>query len=129
MKYDIKSNVVLQESIAANVYGAGIINSTSVDHSLYSTVSYLISAGDLGIAGTISVKTQYSNDNTNWTDYPANDTLLANDNGTINNIVFPTTAQLNITNPRGQYSRVVATVGVNSVRFAIISAAGPKLHC
>lgn len=126
MRHDVKSNYTLAEEIASASYTAGTENGAGVDHAAASSVSFFISVGSVGGAGTLDAKTQYSDDNSTWTDYPSSDP--AGNDDAITQITAAGTAQLNIPNPRGRYSRVVATVGTNAVVFGITSVLGPLRH-
>jgi hypothetical protein len=123
MRHDVKSNNTIGEEVAASSNAAGTVNGAGVDHALASSVSFFISVGSVGASGTLDAKTQYSDDASTWTDYPANDP--AGNDDAITQITAAGTAQLNIVNPRGRYSRVVSTVGVNAVVFGITSVLGP----
>lgn len=126
MRQDIKSNIALTAVLSALSRSAGAVNSSSIDHASASSASFLISLGDKGAAGTLDAKVQYSPDNSSWTDYPASDPM-GNDSS-ITQLIAAGSAQLNIVNPRGRYSRVVATVGVNACVFSVTAAVGPLRH-
>ena len=126
MRNDIKSNYTLAAAIAAVSHGASTVNSSSVDHRDASSVSFLINAGTIGASGTVDVKTQYSDDDSAWTDYPASDPAKNDD--AITQIVAAGIAQLDIPNPRGRYSRVVMTVAVAACVVGVVSVLGPLRH-
>ena len=126
MKGDIKSNYLLGEHIASASANTGTVNGATVDHVNGSSVSFLLSVGSVGASGTLDAKTQYSDDNSTWTDYPAAD--AAGNDDAITQIVAAGSAELHIPNPRGRYSRVVATVGVNAVVFGVTSVLGMLRH-
>ncbi len=126
MRGDIKSNYALAEALAAISVAASTVNSASVDHSLGGSVSFHISCGDVGASGTLDVKTQYSDDDAAWTDYPVDDE--AGNDDAITQIVAAGSAALHVPNPRGRYTRVVATVATNAVVFGVTSIVGPLRH-
>ena len=126
MKGDIKSNYSLGEHIASASNGIGAVNGATVDHVSGASVSFLISVGNVGTGGTLDAKTQYSDNNSDWTDYPASD--AAGNDDAITQIVATGSAELHIPNPRGRYSRVVATVGTDSVVFGATSVLGMLRH-
>lgn len=126
MRNDVKSNYTLAESHAALSVAAGTVNGASVDHSLAGSVSFLVSVGTVGASGTIDAKTQYSEDNSSWTDYPASD--VANNDDAIVQITAAGSAQLNIPNPRARYSRVVLVVAVATSVVGVTSVLGPLRH-
>jgi hypothetical protein len=74
------------------------------------------------------VKVQYADasDFSDAVDYPAADE--AGNDDAIVQITAAGTAQLNVPNPRGRYTRCVATVGANAVVFGITSVLGPLRH-
>jgi len=123
MRQDIKSNVLIAAAIASASHAVGTVNGASVDHADVSSVSFFTSLSGVGVGGTLDMKTQYSDDDTNWTDYPVNDEA-GNDNA-ITQLTAAGTAQLNIPNPRGRYSRVVATIATDACVFGTTSVSGP----
>lgn len=126
MKGDVKSNYLLLASIAASSNGVGVVNGATADHVDGNSISFLISVGDVGASGTLDVKTQYSDDDVSWTDYPADDP--AGNDDAVAQIVAAGSAELHIPNPRGRYSRVVATVGTNAVVFGVTGVLGMRRH-
>ncbi len=127
MRDDLKSNYEFSEAVAAKSYGSGVTtNSNSVDHAKASSASFYVSVGTVGASGTIDVKSQYSDDNVAWTDYPANDP--AGNDDAITQITAAGSAQINIPNPRGRYSRVVLTTAVAASVVCITAGLGPLRH-
>lgn len=126
MRNDPKSNYTITSVSAAQSQGAGTVNSASVDHATAGAVSFLIDAGVFGTSATLDAKTQYSDDNAAWTDYPAAD--LAKNDDAITQMVAAGEALLHVPNPRARYTRVVATVAVAAVEFGITSVLGPLRH-
>lgn len=122
--YDVKDNIKLTAHVAAKSYAAGAVNGTSVDLTGFQNVSFFINAGDVGAAGTLDAKVQYSDDDANWTDETANtgnDTAIAQ-------ITAAGEARLHVPNPTHRYYRVVSTVGTNAVVFGITTALGGARH-
>lgn len=126
MKNDIGSNYTMAEEIAAALNTPGAVNGASVDHADGGSVSFFITAGTVVATGTLDAKTQYSDDGSTWVDYPASDPALNDD--AITQLTAAGVAQLNVPNPRGRYSRVVATVGTANVTFGVVSVLGPLRH-
>ena len=126
MRNDPKSNYTIAEALPAISQAVGALNSASVDHALASAVSFLISVGTVGVSATIDMKTQYSDDNSAWTDYPAADE--AGNDDAITQIVAAGNALLHVPNPRGRYTRVVSTVGVAASVVGVTSVLGPLRH-
>ena len=113
-------------AIAAISHSVGTVNSASVDHADGSSVSFLVNAGTIGASGTVDVKTQYSDNNSDWTDYPAADEAKNDD--AIVQIVAAGIAQLDVPNPRGRYTRVVQVVGTAACVVGVVSVLGPLRH-
>jgi hypothetical protein len=123
MRNDVKSNYTLAEATAAASHAVGAVNSASVDHADGSSVSFFISLSGVGTGGTLDAKTQYSDNDSDWTDYPASDP--AGNDDAITQLTAAGTAQLNVPNPRGRYTRVVSTVATDACVFGITSVLGP----
>lgn len=126
MRNDVKSNYILAVALAAISQAIGTLNGAAVDHADASSVSFLVSAGTVGASSTIDVKTQYSDDNVSWTDYPVDDE--AGNDSAIVQIVAAGSAQLDVPNPRGRYTRVVSTVAVAASVVGVTSVLGPLRH-
>lgn len=126
----VKGNIKLTTEIAANSYAAGVTNGTSVDLSGFSNVSFFVSAGSVGAAGTLDVKSQYSDDDVNWTDDTVSNAAgesVGND-VSLPQITAAGEARLHIPNPVHKYYRLVATVGTNAVVFGVTTALGGARH-
>lgn len=126
----VKGNIKLTTHIAANSYAAGAVNGTGVDLAGFTDVSFFINCGSIGAAGTLDAKTQYSDDDVNWTDVTASNTPgedTGNDTS-IAQIKAVGEARLHIPNPVHRYYRVAATVGTNAVVFGIATALGGARH-
>jgi len=121
MLRDIKSSYMLAAALAATSQAAGTDNSASVDHSKANSVSFFINAGTFAASATLDAKLQYSDDNSAWTD---EDGESGNDTS-ITQLTAAGTAQLNVVNPQGRYSRVVCVVGVDAVVYGVTSVLGP----
>lgn len=126
MRQDVKSSYSIVAVLAALSRAANTYNSTAVDHSSASSVSFLVTVGNVGTGGKVDGKLQYSNDNSNWTDYPDNDP--AGNDDAITQITAAGSAVLHVVNPRGRYSRFVATVSTDACVFAVVSVLGPLRH-
>ena len=126
MQNDIKSNYALNESLAAASVAPSTVNSASVDHADGSGVSFLVSVGTVGASGTIDAKTQYSDDNSIWTDYPAADE--AGNDDAIVQITVAGSAELHVPNPRGRYTRVVVITGTAASVVSVTGVLGMLRH-
>lgn len=123
MRNDTKSNYEVGEVIAAGSQ-AGQVFSAAVDHAKASSVSFFISAGTVG--GTVDAISQYSEDDINWTDYPVDDE--AKNDWAITQMTAAGSAQLNIPNPRGRYSRISVTPAGGAAIMSVVSVLGPLRH-
>ena len=72
------------------------------------------------------MKSQYSDNDSTWTDYPAADE--AGNDDAITQITAAGSALLHIPNPRGRYTRVVATTAVAASVVGVSSVLGPLRH-
>lgn len=118
---DIKSSCLFAASVPATSQAAGTDNGVAVDHSLANSVSYFITAGTFGTSATLDAKLQYSDDNSSWTD---EDGASGNDTA-VTQLTAAGTAQLNVVNPQGRYSRVVCVVAVEAVVYGVVAVSGP----
>ena len=125
-RQDGKSQYKLITVIAAASQAVSTVNSLSVDHAEAGSVSFSLSVGTVGASSTIDAKTQYSEDNATWTDYPANDEAKNDD--AIVQITVAGSAELHVTNPRARYSRVVTTVGTAASVLCVTAFLGPLRH-
>jgi len=123
MRRDIGSSYTAATGTASGLTGiaAGANNSASVDHSLGQTAMFIIEVGDEGVAGTVDVKLQFSDDDSTFTDATAG---LGND-ATLPQITAAGIYTVNVGNPEKRYSRVVSTVATNAVAMSVVSLVGP----
>lgn len=121
MLRDVKSSYTLAAALAAISQVAATVNSAQVDHANANSATFFINAGTFGASATLDAKLQYSDNGTDWTD---EDGLSGNDTA-VTQMTAAGVAQLNVVNPQGRYSRVVATVAVAAVVFGVTSVLGP----
>lgn len=126
MRNDPGSNYQFGEEVAAASNNTGDTNGNGVDHANGSAVSFFISVGDVGASGTLDAKVQYA-EASDFSDAVDDDGSTGNDSS-ITQLTAVGTAQLNVPNPRGRYSRVVLTVGANAVVAGVVSVLGPLRH-
>ncbi len=126
MRNDPKSNNIITSVLSASSRVAAVYNSGSVDHAEASAASFLMDAGTFGASATLDAKVQYSDDNVTWVDYPLADP--AKNDSSIVQMTVAGEALLHVVNPRGRYSRVVATVGTAAVEFSVCAVVGPLRH-
>lgn len=124
MKGDPGSNYTIDEALAAKSYAAGDHEGASVDHANGPAASFFLSAGTIGASGTVDAKVQYSDDDSTWAD---DDGSSGNDTA-ITQITAAGTAQLDVPNPMGRYSRVLLTVGTAACVVGVTSILGPLRH-
>lgn len=123
MKNDPGSNFTIGEETAAASYTDAATNGAGVDHANGPAVSFLISVSAVGTS--LDAKVQYS-DTSDFAVATDDDGSSGNDSA-ITQITAAGTAQLNVPNPRGRYSRVVST-GVGAVVYSVTSVLGPLRH-
>lgn len=121
MKNDPGSNFNIAEVYAAASVGAGTVYSSAVDHAQAPGASFLVSCGTF--ATSFAVTTQYSSDNSNWTNEP--DANAGND--TSGSLSAAGSLQINVPNPRARYTRLKFVLGGTCV-FAVVAISGPKLY-
>lgn len=121
MLRDVKSSYTLAVALAAISQAAGTDNSAAVDHANANSASFFVNAGTFAAGATLDVKLQYSDDNSNWTD---EDGASGNDTA-VTQLTAAGSAQLNVVNPQGRYSRVVGVVAVDAVVYGVTSVTGP----
>jgi len=82
---------------------------------------FIIDVGVVGSSGTLDVKLQYSDNNSDWTD----DTDTPGNDWTATQITATGISTINVGNPRGRYSRVSCTVAVANILFGVSGVLGP----
>ena len=122
MQMDPGSNYAFDRAVAPGSTATGDTNSAQIDHANMPGGSYLIDVSDVGTGGTVDAKLQYSDDGATWTDEPDGD---AGNDTAIDQMTAAGQARLDVPNPRGRYTRVVVTVGNNSVVLGASYVAGP----
>src|SRR5574340_387518 len=90
MKIDVKSNYTTAAEVAAASYTT-VQNGAGVDHASGPSCTF-------GASATLDAKIQYSDDNTNWTDYPASDP--AGNSKSITQMTAAGIARLHVVSPR-----------------------------
>lgn len=119
--YDPKSNGVFTlVDASAQLTSGSNRNATSVDLRLGRGVTWLIDI--TATAGTLTVKNQYSSDNSSFTDEP--NTTAGNETST----AFTTTGlkTLHMPNPRARYGRVNGAASGGNVTYSVIAVQFPK---
>ena len=126
MRLDPMSNYIFAQQVPPASLGTGDHNSGMVDHAQAHSASFIVSVGDIGTGGTVDAKLQYSDDGSSWNDEPDDQAgnTVAIDQITASNEY----AMVHAPNPRGRYSRVVVSIGNNSVVASVSSMLGPRRH-
>lgn len=121
MRLDPGSNYTISEDLSALSRVAATTTTTAVDHAGGDCVSFLISCGTW--ATSLVATVQYSDNNSDWT--------AQTDDGSGNDVSATLTeadsAQLDVPNPLGRYSRLSIVTGGTCV-FSVTSILGPKRY-
>lgn len=123
MKMDIITNYTVAVGLAPVSVAAGTDSGASQDHAAGHSGAFVLNCGAFGSGARITMKGQYSDDNSTWTD----------DDGSTGNdyTVTRTTAglsTLNVPNPMGRYTRAFITVATDAVVNGIVNILGPLRH-
>lgn len=122
MILDPKSNAIATITDAhAALADAANRNSTSLDLVTGRSVTHLINVSAIA-AGTLTVKLQYSVDNSTWVDEP--DTDAGNTVSVA--ITAAGLAQVHAPNPRGRYSRVNGAAVGGIATYSVITIQGHR---
>lgn len=125
MKMDIGSNYTISQGLApVSVAAAATDASASVDHATAPCAMFILNTGAFSSGARITMKLQYSDDGTTWTDddgSSGNDYTTSLTDGSTNNY-----ATLNVPNPLGRYSRAYITVATDAVVNGIVNILGPN---
>lgn len=119
MRLDIGSNYTITENLPALSRAAATTTTTTVDHAGGDCVSFFISCGTWATSFVATV--QYSDDNSNWTAEP--DTTAGNEVSAT--LTEAGSAQLDVPNPRGRYSRLSVVTGGTCV-YSVTAILGPN---
>jgi hypothetical protein len=123
MKLDPGSNYNIALVEAQNTLAAAGTNTTSsVDCSTGRSASFAVAVSSVGTGGELTMKVQYSDDDSSWTDEP--DTNAGND--TTVTIDATGLTQIDVPNPRGRYVRLHGTAATDDIGYSVIAINGPK---
>ena len=126
MKTDIGTNYTITPGLAPVSVSAGTDAGASIDHASGPTGMFILNTGVFGSGARITMKLQYSDDDTTYTDddgSSGNDyTTTLTDGSTLN------IATLNVPNPLGRYSRAYITVATDAVVCGVLNIVGPLKH-
>ena len=126
MKMDIGTNYTIAQGLAPVSVAAGTDAGATVDHANGPCAVFILNTGVFASGARITMKGQYSEDNSTWTDddgSSGNDYTTTLTDGSTNDY-----ATLNVPNPLGRYSRAYITVATDAVVCGVINIVGPKKH-
>ena len=117
---DLETNFTIAVGLAPVSVAAGTDAGASQDHAAGHSGAFILNTGAYGSGATITMKVQYSDDNTTLTD----------DDGTTGNEYTGTLTEagiltLNVPNPMGRYTRAYITVATDAVVNGITNVLGP----
>ena len=120
MKMDLETNYTIAVGLAPVSVAAGTDAGASQDHAAGHSGAFILNTGVYASGATITMKTQYSDDDSTWSD---------DDASTGNDAAVKLTAAgiltLNVPNPMGRYTRAFITVTTDAVVNGIINVLGP----
>lgn len=113
-------------AIDPDAYAAGVTNGAGIDTQGHESISFNWRASNFAAGGTLDGKIQESSDNSTFTDI-ASGTYTGQTASAITQLTAAGTAQINLDLPgkRKRYLRVVSTVGVNTVKCAVVAVLDP----
>jgi len=123
MKMNIDENYTITQGLAPVSVAAGTDAGASVDHAVGPCAAFILNTGAFGSGARITMKLQYSDDDTTWTDddgSSGNDYTTTLTDGSASDI-----AVLDVPNPLGRYSRAFITVATDAVVNGIVNIVGP----
>ena len=126
MKTDIGTNYTIAQGLAPVSVSAGTDAGASIDHASGPCGMFILNTGVFGSGARITMKLQYSDDDTTFTDddgSSGNDYTTTLTDGSASDI-----ATLNVPNPLGRYSRAYITVATDAVVCGVINQVGPLKH-
>ena len=126
MKTDIGTNYTTTQGLASVSVSAGTDAGASIDHASGPCGMFILNTGVFGSGARITMKLQYSDDDTTYTDddgSSGNDYTTTLTDGSASDI-----ATLNVPNPLGKYSRAYITVATDAVVCGVINQVGPLKH-
>lgn len=122
MKNDL-ANYTFAVGLAPVSVAAGTDAGATVDQATGPCAAFILNAGLFGSGARITMKGQYSTDDSTWSD---------DDGSTGNDYTTTLTAagigNLNVPNPMARYVRAFITVATDAVVNGIINVVGPLRH-
>jgi len=123
MKMNIDENYTITQGLAPVSVAVGTDAGASVDHAVGPCAAFILNTGAFSSGASITMKLQYSDDDTTWTDddgSSGNDYTTTLTDGSASDIAI-----LDVPNPLGRYSRAYITVATDAVVNGIVNIVGP----
>ena len=122
MKMDYGTNFTTAQGLAPVSVAAGTDAGAAIDHATAPCGAFILETGAFGSGARITMKVQYSNDNSTWSD---DDGTSGNDYTTTLTDGTGGASVLNVPNPLGRYSRAYITVATDAVVCGVTNVLGP----
>jgi len=123
MKMDLGTNFTIAQGLAPVSVAAGTDAGASIDHASGHSGAFILNAGAFSSGARITMKVQYSEDDSSWSD---DDGSSGNDYTTT--LTDSGISTLNVPNPLGRYTRAFITVATDAVVNGVINVLGPLRH-
>jgi len=120
MKMDLETNYTIAVGLAPVSVAAGTDAGASQDHAAGHSGAFILNCGAFGSGAAITIKGQYSDDNSTFSD---DDGTTGNDYST--KLTGAGVSVMNVPNPMGRYTRAYITVVTDAVVNGIINVLGP----
>ena len=125
MKIDYATNFTPAQGLAPVSVSAGTDAAASIDHSDAHSGAFILETGAFSSGARITMKVQYSDDDTTWSD---DDGSSGNDYTTTLTDGTGGVSVLNVPNPLGRYTRAYITVATDAVVCGVTNVLGPLRH-
>ncbi len=121
MKMDLETNYTVALGLTHVSVGTGTDAGASQDHAAGHSGAFILNLGDDGTDGYLVAKTQYSDDDSTFSD---DDGSTGNDYETT--LTGPNAlVVINVPNPMGRHTRLYVTVTSDTCLFGITNVLGP----
>ena len=102
---------------SASLAAAANRSTTAFDMAMYKDAIFHVNVTDVGTGGELTVKLQYSDDDSTYTDEP--DTDAGNSTSVVIDAVGLT--QLHVPNPRGRYLEINGAAATDAVVYSVVA--------
>jgi hypothetical protein len=120
MKMNLEENYTIAQGLAPVSVAAGTDAGATVDHANAPCAAFILNAGAFASGAAITMKVQYSEDDSTWSD---------DDGSSGNEYTVKLTAAgittLDVPNPMGRYTRAFITVATDAVVNGVVNISGP----